>query len=125
MLTQAFESRMKKKPYDSKSAKYLIEKVSQCLHKYAPANIHLDAYRLTELINHRDPQVNYFEAGVMLQMVKGAPLSAYCAEDDDHEVMLSMLTRLEAITNDFNKVAEESAEAAEREVKTKIQIMSK
>lgn len=123
MLTEAFESRMKKKVYHEKHIDTLVNLARKCLSRYSASNIHLPAARLKEILIAPLVEVSYFEAGVLLQMVKGAPLSSF--EDTTIEDQIDRIAELERITIQFNEVAEESAQSAEREVKTKIQIMSK
>ena len=124
MFTDAFEKRMKAQVYsDTAHFVDLISFLRDCLHRYSVNNINLDAIRLSELLNFQGEQCTYYEAGVMIQMIKGAPLE--CFSKGDIDAGIQAIDLISKIDIEFSKVAEKAIKEAEREVNTKLEIMRK
>lgn len=123
MFNTAFEARMKAKMYEH-NANALCELLSHfklCLFNYSINSLKFTAQQLKELLN-KDGSFSYFDIGCMLQVVKGAPLSANMCNLVN---VVEFYELIEAIDIDFGKVANQASKEAEREVKTKVEIMRK
>lgn len=123
LANESFDKRMKKEAYKGKQAKWIRDAFVKCILKYSTNSMKATRAYLRQLVNKKTTEYNYYDIGVMLNVIRGAAFEFIgCNNEFD---FINSLDIIEEEYNNFNKIAHKCDEAAVKEAKSKIKVAKK
>lgn len=123
LANESFDKRMKKEAYKGKEAKRIFEMFKKALMKYSCNSMKCSPLYLSQLLAKNTNELNSFDIGVMLNLIRGAAFEMVGVTD-----LPNLVDTFELMDNEyknFNEVAQQCWKAAEKEAKSKIKVAKK
>lgn len=123
LANESFDKRMKKTPYKGKNATDIRTMFGLALKKYSINSLKFKPEYLRQLLNTNPLQLSMYDMGVMMNVIRGAAFE-FIGCNSEYEV-LEKYSLLDAEYIEFNKIAEDTWKAAEKEAKSKLKVAKK
>jgi hypothetical protein len=120
MKQAAFEARMKKQLFPKESVFFIKQSFEHVLLNYSIGSLKTSTQSLLDVMN-KTTDINYLDAGLMINAIIGAPFEKLGVLEA--RSIQNFLTTLAPIVKDYEDFAMKCDKDAERETKTKLEII--